>query len=109
VPFTVPTAGVERTAPAIEMSLRPPVPNPMRDETSLSFTLARASHVRLTVHDVGGRVVATPAEGRYEPGEHSVRWNGRDHDGRECPNGVYWASLASEDGRRLSRRIVRMR
>lgn len=41
-------------------------PNPARGETTIAFALPEACDVRLTVYDLAGRLVATPASGLYE-------------------------------------------
>jgi hypothetical protein len=67
-------------------------PNPAR-RVRLSFTLPRGGDASLVVHDVLGRPVAVVAHGSFEPGTHSLEWNGRDSAGREVESGVYWYRL----------------
>jgi hypothetical protein len=50
-------------------------PNPFNNSTQISYTLEKASNVTLKVYDMLGRKVATLAQGRNSPGEHSVTWN----------------------------------
>jgi hypothetical protein len=83
-------------------------PNPFRDETAISYSLARSGRVRLTVHDVNGRVVATLVDGTASAGEHTVEWNGRDGSGMRAASGVYFARLEA-GGRTGSERIVLIR
>lgn len=45
-------------------------PNPMSDETSVSFSLPRATRVSLRVTDVLGRVVVADAATTFQPGDH---------------------------------------
>lgn len=49
-------------------------PNPFNPVTNVSFTLARATKVRLRVFDVAGRSVATLAEGEMSAGPHAMRF-----------------------------------
>lgn len=83
--------GVESAPPPAASGFLGASPNPVRSRTALSFELARESRVELTVHDLGGRRVATVASGVYGAGRHAVEWNGRGADGRELPGGLYFA------------------
>lgn len=75
------------------LTLAPGRPNPFRAGTSLRFRLACAASVDLSVHDLGGRRVATLAGGRFEEGEHEVAWDGRTADGAPAAPGVYFVRL----------------
>jgi hypothetical protein len=45
-------------------------PNPFNPETIISYSIAAAGPVRLTIHDLLGRIVATPVDGYLPAGEH---------------------------------------
>ncbi|MCP4231766.1 MAG: T9SS type A sorting domain-containing protein [bacterium] len=47
-------------------------PNPSHGNARISFALPAACNVALDVFDIKGRKMATPAEGRYEPGNYQV-------------------------------------
>lgn len=55
--------------------LHPNFPNPFTSDTTLRFSLASASTVRLTIYDVWGREIQTLLEGPLNRGLHSVKWN----------------------------------
>jgi hypothetical protein len=42
------------------------------------------------LYDLSGRRVTTLAQGSFQAGHQSVRWNGRDEAGARVPNGVYF-------------------
>jgi hypothetical protein len=65
-------------------------PNPFRESTALQFALAERGHARMEVYDAGGRLVATPADGEFDAGVHTVAWKGRDAQGRPVASGVYF-------------------
>jgi hypothetical protein len=81
--------------------------NPSRGSARLRFALPEAHRVRLTVHDVAGRLVATLADGAYGPGWHDAAFS-RGADGLAPGVGVYFAKL-DVDGRRFTRRLVVVR
>ncbi|MFC1572848.1 FlgD immunoglobulin-like domain containing protein [Candidatus Eisenbacteria bacterium] len=58
--------------------------------SELMLTLPRAGHVRVDVHDVGGRAVKTLADREYEAGTHRLTWDGRSSTGTPLPSGLYF-------------------
>jgi hypothetical protein len=100
--------GVEEAPPA-GAALRV-VPNPSRSTVAivLANPFGRAVEARVTVHDVSGRRVATLLEGPAAPGLTTLRWGGRDLEGRVAASGIYHAR-AEIAGLRLSRRIALVR
>ncbi len=75
--------------------LRAPWPNPSRGMVDLAYSLRSPSAVRLTVHDLTGRSLATVVNGDQAAGDHSQRWKTMDRNGRPLPAGVYFARLAA--------------
>jgi len=74
---------------------RPPSPNPTRGDVAFAVVLPRATAVRISVHDVLGRTVATLEDGPLSAGEHPYRWNGRAADGRVAGSGRYFVRLSA--------------
>ncbi len=90
---------------AREVRLGPPYPNPANPSSStpvlmrvdLSALPAGLNTVSLRVYDTRGRQVAVIFEGSLENRVHegSLRWDGRDRDGRQVPSGIYLIELRS--------------
>jgi len=102
-------AGFTITGPlAVELpgggafALEPAHPNPASGPTRLAFTLARDGRVRLDIEDLGGRRVATLADGTLNAGRHETSW---DPGARVAP-GLYFAVCTTADGRRVRRIVV---
>jgi hypothetical protein len=68
-------------------------PNPFTSSTSLNYRVERATRVRLTIHDAGGRLVAGLVDQVLDPGTHVAGWDGTDQAGRRVARGVYFARL----------------
>jgi len=67
----------------------------VRDAARFTLELAQPSAVRLSVHDVRGRVVANLRDADLPAGRHSFTWQTRDPHGRRLPSGVYFLRLES--------------
>ena len=64
-------------------------PNPFNPTTLLSFTMPTDGVVRVSVHDLQGRLVRTLVDGVRGAGEHSVVFDGRDESGHTLASSVY--------------------
>ena len=83
-------------------------PNPFRASTAISFALARAERIDITVHDVLGRQVRSVARGQnVEAGAHQLRWDGRNDAGQTAASGVYFVRLEVA-GQRWTRMVVKV-
>lgn len=87
--FSVVVPQTTDVLPARPTVLNQNVPNPFNPITEISFNLAKAQGVRLTVHDVSGRLVRVLIDGHRDAGEHLARWDGSDDGGRRVGAGVY--------------------
>jgi hypothetical protein len=104
-PTVVETPPPDATPP---VALESPRPNPSAGATDVVLRLRAAGPAAVAVYDVAGRRVAMLFEGQAPAGPLSLRWNGRDHRGREVGSGVYWIR-ADAAGEQLTRRLVRVR
>jgi uncharacterized protein YkwD len=87
--------------PQASIALHQNVPNPFRSWTSLQFELNRPGRVRVTVHNVAGRLVRTLHDGETPAGLHRVDWDGRDRDGRAAVSGIYFCRLQAGGASRV--------
>ena len=111
VPFCSTPTAVETpdaSSPVQVARLLPPAPNPFNPRTTVRFSLARPSRVRLSVYSVSGARVRVLADRSFGPGEHQVPWDGRDDRGREVGSAAYLVRLEVE-GRSEARKVVLLR
>ena len=95
---------VEAGAPILEFSLPTVAPNPVQWPALVSFAVPRQSHVRVTVYDVKGRLVATLADRDFAPGRYQVTWAG-DGQATRMVSGIYFVRLETPE-KVLTRRVV---
>ncbi len=84
----------------------PPSPNPLHGGTQLAYELPSAAHVSLGIYDLGGRRVASLANGFVGEGRHAVRWNTQDDGGRPVAAGLYFVRFETQGLRTTSRLVV---
>jgi photosystem II stability/assembly factor-like uncharacterized protein len=92
-----------------QASLGQNFPNPFTPHTTITYTLAKPSHVRLIVYDAAGRRLRTLEDGVQGAGRHERLWNGVDDSGRPVRSGSYRYQLVLPGSETHSRRMVRIR
>ena len=78
----------EHAQAAAAFALEQNYPNPFNPSTTIRYTTAEASHVRLVVTDGLGRAVAELENGRVNTGTHDVQF-----DGSQLASGTYIATI----------------
>ena len=106
--ITVISAATEAPVVAARHPALAAQPNPFAHGTSIRFAAPRAATVRLTIHDVAGRLVRTLLDGSVAAGDHLVTWDGWTAAGRPAAPGSYFARLDDRE-RRESLRLILVR
>jgi|GEM_PF-2098935 len=66
-------------------------PNPFRPGTAIQVSVREAGPMAVRIFSADGRLVRTLMdETRAEPGDHEVRWNALDEQGRRVRSGIYF-------------------
>lgn len=71
-------------------------PNPFNPRATVLYQLPEERHVRLTVHDLSGRLVRVLVDESVPAGDRTATWDGIAADGRPVATGVYFCRY--EDG-----------
>ncbi|MBN1824966.1 MAG: carboxypeptidase regulatory-like domain-containing protein [Candidatus Eisenbacteria bacterium] len=93
---------------ARRFGLEPCRPNPFNPTTTIGYSLAAPGSVKITIHDVSGRLVRTLVNGPETAGTHHAVWNGRNDEGMGVASGVYFSRLVA-GGDRETRKMVLIR
>lgn len=92
---------VPTTRPVIVIS----APNPFNPGTRITYRVPQAMQVKITIHDLRGRLIAVLLERQVAGGEHEICWDGRDRHGQPAPGGAYLVKLTtatSQDVRKIT-------
>jgi hypothetical protein len=68
-------------------------PNPFNPETTVMFTVAKSGNVDLSIYNLKGQRIRTLTDQKYQIGEHSIVWNGKDDSGKGVGSGIYFYRL----------------
>jgi hypothetical protein len=72
-------------------------PNPFDSETEINFQVPEDINVRVKIFNILGQEITELADRKFPKGRHSIRWNGRDNNGRKVSNGIYFYQIQSGD------------
>jgi len=64
-------------------------PNPFNGSTIIRFRIARMEFVKLSVHDLTGKLIKVLVSGTLSATSHQVAWDGTDGSGQALPSGFY--------------------
>ncbi len=72
-----------------QFKLHQAYPNPFNPTTTLQYEMGSAGPVSIDVFDVNGRKIRSLYAGIQSPGQHEVRWDAKNDNGRSMSSGVY--------------------
>jgi hypothetical protein len=83
------------------------LPNPLRSNTLISFTVPNPATVRLGVFDIAGREVKRLVNARVNAGKYTLLWDGRDEQGNDLAQGIYFLRLSLRTAERTNDLITK--
>lgn len=88
------------------VALQPAYPNPAKGAATISFQLPTRQKVRLEVYNIVGQRIVTLADRELEAGYHKLAWNGRDEQGKQVSNGIYFYKLEAGQSRLTNKLVI---
>jgi hypothetical protein len=80
-----------------QFALQQNYPNPFGSETEINFEIPETMTVKIKIFNILGQEISELADRKYVKGSHSIKWNGRDYNGRKVSNGIYFYQIQSGD------------
>ena len=81
-------------------------PNPFNPVTSLNYDLLKNSVVKITVHDMMGRVVKTLVNDSQTAGFKSVQWNATNDKNEPVSAGLYLCTIQAGEFRQTKKMVL---
>jgi hypothetical protein len=108
--FQITTGGLalEAVKPPLELAFTQQGPRPARGAAHFQLALPERREVEVSVYDVRGARLRRLASGRFEPGRHTLGWDGTDATGRSAGPGIYFVRVISP-GWKSTLRVVLLR
>ncbi len=70
-------------------------PNPFNPATTIPFSLAQPSRVRIEIYNLQGQLVDVAVDDFFPAGYHQVEWNSVREEGQPLPAGIYYYRLVA--------------
>jgi len=70
-------------------------PNPFNPTTTIRFSVDKAALVRLKIYNIMGQEVIELFNKETNPGNYTIRWDGKSKVGQPVSSGIYFAKLIS--------------
>jgi hypothetical protein len=80
-------------------------PNPFNPETRIEFFLPKRQHINLDIYNAAGQHIKTLLNAETPAGNHVVKWNGTDDQGKSVANGIYFYRFINEQGMHQIRKM----
>jgi hypothetical protein len=104
--ISVPAGSPAGDLPPAGPQLAQNVPNPFNPETTIAFHLPEAGPARLTIYDIGGKLVRTLVDEPRAAGAHKAIWQGDDEAGHPVASGVYLYRLEARSYSETKRMVL---
>lgn len=88
----VASAETEVNVTPVDFGLSQNYPNPFNPSTNISFSLPKATNVKITVYNAIGKEIAVLVNGNYEAGTHNITWNANN-----LASGLYFYKMEAEN------------
>jgi hypothetical protein len=75
-------------------------PNPFNPSTTIQYEIPErnsATHVKVLIYDIRGRLVRKLVDGERTPGYYQVHWDGRNEHGQHLSSGIYLYTIKAGD------------
>jgi hypothetical protein len=89
-----------------ETALHQNFPNPFNPATVIRFDLPAAAHVKLSVYNVKGELVAVLADRFMTEGRREIGWSATDGAGEPVASGIYFYRLVTRDFDRTRKMVL---
>ncbi len=81
-------------------------PNPFNPTTTISFSIAENSDVKLDIYNSVGQLVTSLVNQNYAPGRYTSLWNGKNDFGTKVNSGIYFYRLTTNNFTQTKRMIL---
>jgi len=89
----------------VDSELKQNYPNPFNPETTIGYSIASPGNVTLEIYNTRGQMIKVLVDEYKDTGKYEVQWNGKDHNGRELPSGVYYYKLVT-NGKHVVKKMI---
>lgn len=91
---------------AVRDELGPCYPNPFNPATTITFSIADDSYIKLSIYDIHGHIVRSLVDGFMKRGQHKITWNGINDKNNPVASGIYFCRLQTRNFSAVKRLVL---
>jgi hypothetical protein len=92
--------------PAFRNSLSGNYPNPFNPSTAIEYSIAKDSHVDLSIYNAAGQLVRTLVSDFKKANNYRVLWDGRNNGNESVSSGIYFYVLKTDTYTKAKKLVV---
>ena len=99
----------EKVFSKIPIKLMQNYPNPFSSSnanTTIEFELKKPGRAEVAVYNIKGQKVKTLLDGELKFGKHTLIWNGKNEDGNQVANGIYFYKVEQNKETKVKKMIL---
>ncbi len=81
-------------------------PNPFNPITRIEWNQVTDQDVIINVYNIKGQVVKTLTHNRYSKGQHTLSWNGKNGQNKDCSAGIYFIQIRTNTNTLMKKAIL---
>lgn len=81
-------------------------PNPFASLVAIEYALSKKDKIQISIYDAMGRSVRTIVDGLVSPGHYKAYWDGRDNNGGQVGNGIYFWRFETKENAQTQKIIL---
>jgi len=84
--------GLRETQKPLDWGVRN-FPNPFNSTVNIEYSIPAKSNININIYNILGENIKSLFSGIRSPGIYSLKWNGKDDKGNNCPTGIYYCRV----------------
>jgi hypothetical protein len=84
-------------------------PNPFNSSIHIRYALPKKTYTELVIYNIQGQLIRILLRGVKEVGSYTVFWDGKDENGKEAPDGIYFYKLKAGDEFSQTKKLLLLR
>ena len=81
-------------------------PNPFNKKAMINYQLPAKGRVSLKIYDLAGRLVKALVDKEVKTGKHTIKWDGKDLQGRKVSSGIYFCKMEAGDFKAIKKLVI---
>ncbi len=74
--------------------------------TTLRFDIIKTEMINICIYNSTGQLVKVVYNGKIDPGNFEIKWDGLNENGLSVPSGIYFANLRTNEATNIIKMMI---